>query len=136
MICLGYFSGEFCEIKNKELEMKENVSRSFSVLAILFIILTLGFFIALDALKFIFKIEPESLSQERNLRKKQKLMKKIIEDMKDKKKRRQYRKLIHSAYNAKDPFIMKIEKTFDITYDLDLVYIDEDVDSKRLDISA
>ena len=116
--------------------MKENVSRSFSVLAILFIILTLGFFIALDALKFIFKIEPESLSQERNLRKKQKLMKKIIDDMKDKKKRRQYRKLIHSAYNAKDPFIMKIEKTFDITYDLDLVYIDEDVDSKRLDISA
>ena len=104
--------------------MKENVSRSFSVLAILFIILTYAFFISLDTLKFVFKIEPESLSRERNQRKKKKLMKKIMEDMKDKKKRREYRKLIQSVYNQKDPFIAKIEKTFQIAYDVDLEWID------------
>ncbi len=125
-ICTSFFSGQFCETKNAELEMKENVSRSFSVLAILFIILTYAFFISLDILKFVFKIEPESLSRERDIRKKKKLMKKIMEDMKDKKKRRQYRKLIQSVYNQKDPFIAKIEKTFQITYDVDLDWIDTD----------
>jgi len=74
----------------------------------------------------VFKIEPESLSRERDIRKKKKLMKKIMEDMKDKKKRRQYRKLIQSVYNQKDPFIAKIEKTFQITYDVDLDWIDTD----------
>lgn len=123
-ICTSYFSGEFCEIKNAELEMKENVSRSFSVLAILFIILTYAFFISLDVLRFVFKIEPESLSRERTIRKKKKLMKKIMEDMKDKKKRRQYRKLIEAVYNQRDPFITKLEKTFQITYDIDLDWID------------
>lgn len=82
----------------------------------------------MDALRFIFKIEPESLLQERTLRKKKKLMKKIIEDMKDKKKRKQYRKLIHSVYNHKDPFITKLEKTFQITYDVDLDFIDTEED--------
>ena len=82
----------------------------------------------MDALRFVFKIEPESLLQERTLRKKKKLMKKILEDMKDKKKRKQYRKLIHSVYNHKDPFIAKLEKTFHITYDIDLDYIDTEED--------
>ncbi len=77
-------------------------------------------------MKFIFKIEPESLAQERTLRKKKKLMRKILEDMKDKKKRKQYRKLIQSAYHVKDPFITKLEKTFHISYDLDLEYIDQE----------
>lgn len=84
------------------------------------------FFISLDLLRFVFKIEPDSLTQERTLRKKKKLMKKIMEDMKDKKKRKQYRKLIQSVYNQKDPFIAKLEKTFDIAYDLDLEWIDKD----------
>lgn len=125
-ICTSYFSGEHCQIKNAELEMKENVSRSFSVLAIIFLVFTYLFFISLDALRFIFKIEPESLSQERTMRKKKKLMRKIVEDMKDKKKRKQYRKLIQSVYNRKDPFIQKLEKTFQIAYDIDLRWIDDD----------
>lgn len=94
------------------------------MLAILFIILTYAFFISLDVLRFVFKIEPESLSRERTIRKKKKLMKKIMEDMKDKKKRRQYRKLIEAVYNQRDPFITKLEKTFQITYDIDLDWID------------
>ena len=55
-------------------------------------------------------------------------MKKIMEDMKDKKKRKQYRKLIQSVYSHKDPFIAKLEKTFQITYDIDLDWIDTDED--------
>ena len=52
-----------------------------------------------------------------------------MRDMKrDKKKRRKYKKFIASAFgnNLKDPFIIKIEKTFHISYDQDLKFIDED----------
>jgi hypothetical protein len=76
--CLSYFSGEHCEIKNQELVIKENVSRSFSVFAICFIIFTFGFFVSLDALRFVFKIEPEGLSEERQLIRKKKLMRFIF----------------------------------------------------------
>ena len=42
---------------NRELVIKENVSKSFSVVAISFIIFTFGFFVILDAMKYVFKIE-------------------------------------------------------------------------------
>jgi hypothetical protein len=124
--CLSYFSGERCEIKDEELVLKENVSRSFSVFAIFFIIMTYAFFISLDALRFVFRIEPEGLSQERQLIRRKRLMKKIIEDMKSKNKRKRYRKLISSNYRTRDPFVVKFEKTFRISYDLDLKFIDEE----------
>jgi hypothetical protein len=54
--CLSFFHGLHCEFKNEELKLKENVSRSFSVLAIIFMVLTGGFFVSLDALRFVFKI--------------------------------------------------------------------------------
>lgn len=53
-------------------------------------------------------------------------MKKIIEDMKSKQKRKRYRKYIVNNYRRKDPFIRKLEKTFQISYDLDLKFIDDD----------
>lgn len=123
---MSFFRGQHCEIKNEELVLKENVSRSFSVLAIIFIVLTLGFFVALDTLRFVFRIEPEGLLQQRQLIRKKRLMKKIIEDMKSKQKRKRYRKYIINNYRRKDPFIRKLEKTFHISYDLDLKFIDDD----------
>jgi hypothetical protein len=96
------------------------------VFAIFFIIFTYTFFISLDALRFVFRIEPEGLSQERQLIRKRKLMKKIMNDMRDKSKRKKYRKLIYSNYKTKDSFIQKFEKTFGISYDRDLKFIDED----------
>ena len=130
---MSFFNGRHCEFKNEELVLKENVSRSFSVLAIIFIVLTFGFFVSLDALRFVFRIEPEGLSKQRQLIKKKKLMKKIIEDMKSKKKRKRYRKYIVKNYRRKDPFIKKLEKTFHLSYDLDLRFIDDDTlyDSSR-----
>ena len=54
-------------------------------------------------------------------------MKKIMEDMKNKDKRKKYRKYIAGAFqNSRDPFILKLEKTFRISYDRDLRYIDDD----------
>ena len=126
--CLTYFYGRFCENKKQELVIKENVSKSFSVVAISFIIFTFGFFVILDAMKYVFKIEPESLSQERQLIRKKRLMKKIMEDMKNKRKRKCYQKLIATNYKTRDTFITQLEKTFRISYDLDLKYIDEDQD--------
>jgi hypothetical protein len=125
-ICLSYYYGDNCEFKNQQLVIKENVSRSFSVFAIFFIIFTYGFFMSLDALRFVFRIEPEGLSQERQLIRKRKLMRKIMMDMQDKTKRKKYRKLIYSNYKAKDSFIYKFEKTFGISYERDLKYIDEE----------
>ena len=75
--CITYFNGQHCEHKNAELVIKERVSRSFSVLAVTVIILTYGFFISLDTLRYVFHIEPESLVKERQLIKKDKAIKKI-----------------------------------------------------------
>jgi hypothetical protein len=111
------------------LVLKENVSRSFSIFAILCIIMTYVFFISLDAMRLVLKIEPEGLSEERQLIRRKKLIKKIMADLKDKKKRRRYRKLIKQgklAGLADDPFIVKLEKTFHISYHADLRYIDEE----------
>lgn len=120
------FYGERCEFKNADLVIKENVSRSFSVLAIFTIIMTYAFFISLDAMRFVFKIEPEGLSDERQQIRRKKLIKKIMDDLRDKKKRKRYRKLIKTGYKYQDPFIYNLERTFHISYDLDLRYIDED----------
>lgn len=124
--CLTFFYGDYCQFKMQELVLKEQVSRSFSVFAIFFIILTYGFFISLDALRFVFRIEPDGLLVERQLIRKKKLMKKIMEDMKSKRKRKRYRKIIYSNYKYRDPFIYKLEKTFRISYDLDLKFIDDE----------
>ena len=56
-------------------------------------------------------------------------MKKIIEDMRNKKKRKRYRKYIVKNFKRKDAFIKKLEKTFQISYDLDLKYIDDENNS-------
>lgn len=53
-------------------------------------------------------------------------MRKIMNDMRDKRKRKKYRKIICSNYRAKDSFIYKFEKTFGISYERDLKYIDEE----------
>ena len=53
-------------------------------------------------------------------------MRKIMNDMRDKSKRKKYRKIIYANYHAKESFIYKFEKTFGISYDRDLKYIDEE----------
>jgi hypothetical protein len=58
-------------------------------------------------------------------------MKKIIEDMRNKKKRKRYRKYIVKNFKRKDAFIKKLEKTFQISYDLDLRYIDDENNSNE-----
>lgn len=125
-VCLSFYEGAHCEFKKQELVIKEKVSRSFSVFAVFFIIFTYGIFIFLDALRYVFRIEPEGLSEERQLIRKKRLMKKIMDDMNSKRKRKRYRKIICSNYRYKDPFIYKLEKTFRISYDLDLRFIDDD----------
>lgn len=134
--CLSYFSGNHCEIKNQELVIAENVSRSFSIFAICFIIMTYAFFISLDALRFVFKIEPEGLSEERNLIRKKKLIKKIMEDMKSKRKRKRYKRIITSNYKIKDPFIAEWEKTFCLSFERDLKYIDEESSPTEFNIQV
>ena len=126
-ICLSFFSGEYCEIKNEELVLKENVSRSFSVIAILTLILTFSFFITMDVVRFVFRIEPEGLKEQRQMMRKKKLLKKIKDDMNSKHKRKRYHRLLTSNYKTRDPFVVKLEKTFRISYDLDLKFIDEEV---------
>jgi hypothetical protein len=134
--CISFFSGNFCEFKNTELIIKEQVSRSFSVLAITIIIATYGFFISLDVLRYVFHIEPDSLSQERQLIRKKRLVRKIIKDLKNKKKRRTYAEAMSSQLNGQsdsrlmhkhydESFIRLFEKTFKISYDHDLAYIDD-----------
>ena len=133
--CIIFFSGKYCELKNTELVIKEQVSRSFSVFAIAIIIVTFGFFVSLDASKYVFHIEPDSLVQERELIKKKKLAKKIIKDLKSggklKKFLRQLIKDMMSNINKRDPFIVKLENTFRFCYDVDLRYIDEESDVSR-----
>ena len=121
----NYF-GDNCEFKNQDLVLKENVSRSFSVFAIFIIIMTYVVFILLDAMRFMFKIEPEGLSEERQLIRRKKLIKKIMDDLRDKKKRKRYRKLIRSGIMQTDPFIKQFEETFKISYEKDLKYIDDE----------
>lgn len=58
-------------------------------------------------------------------------MKKIVEDLKNKKKRKRYRKFIVNNFRKKDPFIKKLEKTFQISYDLDLKFIDDETFTDR-----
>jgi hypothetical protein len=91
--------------------------------------MTYAFVVMLDAMRYIFKIEPEGLSEQRQSQRRKKLIKKIMADLRDKKKRKRYRKLIKSAgfqNQLNDPFIEKLEKTFHIRYETDLRYIDED----------
>jgi hypothetical protein len=91
--------------------------------------------VSLDASKYVFHIEPDSLVQERELIKKKKLAKKIIKDLKSggklKKFLRQLIKDMMSNINKRDPFIVKLENTFRFCYDVDLRYIDEESDVSR-----
>jgi hypothetical protein len=129
-LCLSMYYGDHCEFKSQALQMKENVSRSFSFFAIFIICLTYVFFLALDAMRYVFKIEPEGMSEQRQVQRRKKLIKKIMDDLRDKKKRKRYRKLIKSGglqnQLLNDPFIIKLEKTFQISYDADLRYIDDE----------
>lgn len=128
--CGTYYYGELCQHKHTELVIKEQVSRSFSVLAIAIITLTYGFFVSLDALRYVFHIEPDSLSKERQLIRKKKIIKKIMRDMKNKRKRKKYNKMARQFVDPaklKDAFIVKLEKTFKISYDYDLYFIDDNI---------
>jgi hypothetical protein len=58
---------------------------------------------------------------------KKKLLKKIKDDMNSKQKRKKYQRLLNTNYKTRDPFVVKLEKTFRISYDLDLKFIDEEV---------
>ncbi len=110
--------------------IKEQVSRSFSVLAISVIILTYGFFLSLDTLRYVFHIEPDSLMKERQLIRKKKIIKKIMRDMKSKRNRRKYCKIAKEVFDLakfKDSFILKLENTFHFSYDNDLYYIDDNI---------
>ena len=51
--------------------------------------------------------------------------------MRNKKKRKRYRKYIVKNFKRKDAFIKKLEKTFQISYDLDLRYIDDENNSNE-----
>ena len=81
----------------------------------------------MDIVRFVFRIEPEGLKEERQMMRKKKLLKKIKDDMNSKQKRKKYQRLLNTNYKTRDPFVVKLEKTFRISYDLDLKFIDEEV---------
>jgi hypothetical protein len=126
-LCLTHFSGDHCEIKDDELILKENVSRSFSVFAIVFIFLTYAFFISLDAMRFVLKIEPEGLSEERDVIRKRRLLKKLLAELREQQKLNRLRRKKLMEAKGKDPFIEKFEKTFHVSYN-HLKFIDDDQD--------
>jgi hypothetical protein len=81
----------------------------------------------MDVVRFVFRIEPEGLKEQRQMMRKKKLLKKIKDDMNSKQKRKKYQRLLNTNYKTRDPFVVKLEKTFRISYDLDLKFIDEEV---------
>jgi hypothetical protein len=59
---------------------------------------------------------------------KKKIIKKIIRDMKNKQKRKKLGiKRIIDINQIKDEFIIKLEKTFNFSYERDLYYIDDNI---------
>lgn len=125
--CLPGFYGNSCEFKDSSLERKQQVQKSFSVIAVLALIFTFGFFLALDLTR-LFDAEPEDLTKERIEIRKRRVAKKIIRDLKNDGKLLKYLK--ESAKEAiamlNDPFVTKMENTFHFSYDLDLRWIDEE----------
>ena len=81
----------------------------------------------MDVVRFVFRIEPEGLKEQRQMMRKKKLLKKIKDDMNSKQKRKKYQRLLNTNYKTRYPFVVKLEKTFRISYDLDLKFIDEEV---------
>jgi hypothetical protein len=64
-LCGNYFSGLHCEIKDEELIALENFSRSVSVAAIVCILTYILIVVSLDALKYIFRLEPMGMDEGR-----------------------------------------------------------------------
>jgi hypothetical protein len=59
---------------------------------------------------------------------KKKIIKKIIRDMKNKQKRKKLGiKRIIDINQIKDEFIIKLERTFNFSYERDLYYIDDNI---------
>ncbi len=68
------YSGRYCEITASTLIARKAVSKSFGYIAIICILIVIGFIVVLDALKYIFRIDPTRDELERLQR--QKLSKK------------------------------------------------------------
>lgn len=52
------YSGTYCEQKSSSLTAKEILSKSFAIVAIIFICLVVSFVIIMDVLKYVFNIDP------------------------------------------------------------------------------
>lgn len=52
------YSGTYCQDKSSTLAVKEALSKSFAVVAIVAICCVAGFIIIMDILKYVFKIDP------------------------------------------------------------------------------
>lgn len=72
-LCPMYYSGTFCETKDEDLTVLENVSASISVAGIVSLGSWILFILLLDASRYIFQIEPQSLLKHRKLLKKEKI---------------------------------------------------------------
>lgn len=75
--CAPYYSGETCEIKAGDLVALETFSKSvsaFAVACVLFYVLTI---VSLDALKYIFRVEPSGLEEQRHKMRRRYAFKKI-----------------------------------------------------------
>lgn len=64
-VCGNYFSGDFCEIKADGLVVLERFSQGVSVLAIGCLLFYVILLVTLDALKYIFHVEPSGLDEHR-----------------------------------------------------------------------
>ena len=64
-LCGNFFSGDFCEIKAEELVVLQRFSKGVSVLAIGCVLIYLVLLVTLDALKYIFHVEPTGLDEHR-----------------------------------------------------------------------
>ena len=52
------FSGRYCEVKARQLEKRQAVSRSFAYVAICSLVMVMLFIVTLDVLKYCFGIDP------------------------------------------------------------------------------
>ena len=69
--CLGTsYSGRYCEIISTQTVLRQTVSKSFSYIAILFLVLIASFFVIMDILKYGFGIDPAKDELERIRRQK------------------------------------------------------------------
>jgi hypothetical protein len=58
-VCLGTsYSGRHCEIVATSRVIHQTVTRSFAYIAILWLVIVIGFFVVMDILKYCFGIDP------------------------------------------------------------------------------